>query len=71
MKRFSSQWLVCAVVVLVVTGPAWTQRPPVPPPKGTRMQGQVVRIPGPNQCALSREVGRGRPAVVHRRAVGY
>jgi len=42
---------VAALVVAAFTAPAWSQRP-VPPPKGTRIQGHVVRMHGPNQFVV-------------------
>jgi len=55
MRRFQSLGLVGAVAALVVAAfaaSAWAQRPAAPPPKGTRIQGHVVRVQGPNQFVV-------------------
>jgi len=55
MRRFQSLGLVGAVAALVVAAfaaLAWAQRPAAPPPKGTRIQGHVVRVQGPNQFVV-------------------
>jgi len=43
---------VAALVVAAFAASAWAQRPAAPPPKGTRIQGHVVRVQGPNQFVV-------------------
>jgi hypothetical protein len=64
MKRFQSQWFAGVVAVALASftslgcsqNPAGLEQPQAEPPKqpqkGTRMQGHVVRVQGPNQFVV-------------------
>jgi hypothetical protein len=54
MRRFPSQWLVgvAAVALMALTTSAWAQVLPGGPPKGTRIQGRVIRMQGPDRFVV-------------------
>jgi hypothetical protein len=55
MRRFQSQWLlwlVAAIVCVAFTVPALGQRRPAPAPKGTKIQGHIVRVQGTDRFVI-------------------
>src|SRR5258708_2289497 len=59
-QRFA---LLTLIACAFLTFQAWGQRPAAQPPKGTKMQGQIVRIQGPNQFVV--RTADKREVIVH------
>jgi len=65
MRRVLSLRLAWALVLIVAgfTAPTWAKPPAAAPPKGTRIQGHVVRVQGPNQFVV--RTSDNREVILH------